>query len=193
MIITDAIARYRLYFALGYAMKIGTILLYLVSFVKYVYMQGVAQRGAIGIGHLFQVMGDFAYSIIAATYPYTSVLWNHALVIDQTDILSYGNMGMLGLVGVALLSNQIIKIAKALRRQVNTEIRRLQRVGSRPSYSQGSTTTINAAQIAQINIYNQHLPSDPKSDWANRPLVKFALAILGAYLAAVLAKFTGMV
>jgi hypothetical protein len=193
MKITDAIARYRLYFALGYTMKIGTILLYLVSFLTFVYMQGMELKGTPGVGHLFQQMGDFAYAIIVATYPYSSFLWNHALIINQAEPLSYGNLGILGLVGVALLSIQITKIAKALRHQVKIEIRRMERAGSMPSYPQGSATTINASQIAQVNIYNQNLPSDPKSGWANRPLVKFALSILGAYLAAVLAKLTGMV
>ena len=179
MKITDAILKYRLYYALGYTMWIGTILLYLVSFLTFVYWQGVELGSTPGIGRLFQIMGHLAYTIYITTYPYTSFIWKHALTINQADPFSYGNLSVLGLIGVAMLGIQTIKVAKALRCRVKAELRHMEEAGWRSSHQQGFATTINAAQIAQVNVYNQMLPADPKGGWSNRPWVKFALGKIG--------------
>jgi xanthosine utilization system XapX-like protein len=193
MKISEAILRYRIYYMLGYAMWLGTLLVYAVSFLTFVYWQGVELGGLPGFGIIFQAMGKLAYSVFAATYPYTSFIWDHALTINQGDPLSYGNLALLGLVGVAMLGVQIIKMARSLRSRVKAALRRAEESGWRTAPQQGFSTTINATQVAQVNVYNQALPTNSKdSGWLDRPLVKFALGILASYLVAILVKLTGV-
>ncbi|MFJ4053189.1 hypothetical protein ACIPZC_06935 [Pseudomonas sp. NPDC089743] len=193
MKISEAIFRYRTYYVLGYSMWTGTLLMYSVSAISFIYWQSVELENSPIFGHLLHVIGQLAYSIFSTTYPYTSVFWDHALTISQTNPLSYGNLALLGLVGVAMLGIQIIKAARSLRQRVRSELRHAEQAGWRAAPQQGNSTTINATQIGQVNVYNQALPPAPKEGgWFNRPLVKWALGILASYLVAVLVKLTGM-
>lgn len=192
MKISEAILRYRICYVLGYTMWLGTLLMYVASFLTFVYWQGIELGHVLVVGRLFQSMSKIAYTVFEATYPYTSLIWDHAITINQAEPLSYSNLGMVGLLGVALLGIQILRMARSLRSRVKGELQRVEEA-SWSHQTQGNTTTINAAQIGQVNVHNHSLPPDSKAlGWFDRPLVKWALGILASYIVAVLIKLTGV-
>lgn len=191
MKISEAILRYRIYYVLGYTMWLGTLLMYIASFLTFLYWQGIELGQVRIVGRLFQSMSKIAYTAFDATYPYTSLIWDHAISINQAEPLSYSNLGLVGLLGVALLGVHLLKMARSLRLRVKTELNRVEEKNWRHA-PQGNITTINAAQIGQVNVHNHSLPPDAKaSGWFERPLVKWAFGILASYIVAVLIKLTG--
>lgn len=192
MTLNEAIFRYRAFYVTGYALKIGTLLLYVVSALSFLYWQARELSDALIGGHFFWMLSEAVLKLYQVTAPYIGLVWKCALPISQTDPFSYGNLGMLGLLAVAMLGSYLTKAGRALKTRVKRELEKLEEAGWRASSQSSTCTTTNAIHIAQLNILNLQLPEAPPDSRMKR-ILKWALGIFSAYLVAVLAKLTGMV
>ncbi|MFV3327611.1 hypothetical protein ACNFG0_14205 [Pseudomonas sp. NY15372] len=192
MKLNEAILKYRAFYVVGYALKIGTLLLYAVSALSFFYWQGRELSGAPIGGHLFWMLSEAVLELYRATVPYIGLIWKCALPVSLTDPLSYGNLGLVGLLAVAIFASYLIKSARALRLRVKRELQRLEEAGWRASAQPSASTTVNATHIGQMNVYNQQLP-DVQPDTRMKRILRWVCGILSAYLVTVLAKLTGMV
>ena len=138
-------------------------------------------------------MQNLVADIYQVTSPYIGFVWKHAPTLSQENPLSYGNLLFFGLLGVMIIGKQILLSASQLKRRVQVQFERLEEAQWRNSMQNGAATQVNANQIGQINFYQQSMPPSPSGDWWQRPLGIVGLSIIGGYVVAILAKFTGMV
>lgn len=141
----------------------------------------------------WRVVQNLVADVYQATSPYIGFVWEHAPTLSQENPLSYGNLLFFGLLGVMIIGKQILLSASQLKRRVQVQLERLEEAQWRNSMQNGAATQLNANQIGQINFYQQSMPPSPSGDWWQRPLGIVGLSIIGGYVVAILAKFTGMV
>lgn len=168
-------------------------LFYLVSSLNFLHHQAEVLASTKIFGHLGGVVQNLVADVYQATSPYIGFVWEHAPTLSQENPLSYGNLLFFGLLGVMIIGKQILLSASQLKRRVQVQLERLEEAQWRNSMQNGAATQVNANQIGQINFYQQSMPPSPSGDWWQRPLGIVGLSIIGGYVVAFLAKFTGMV
>ena len=193
MNIQQAIRRYRIRQAVGFSLMVFGGLFYLVSSLIFLHHQAETLASTKFFGHLGGVVQNLVADVYQATSPYIGFVWEHAPTLSQENPLSYGNLLFFGLLGVMIIGKQILLSASQLKRRVQVQFERLEEAQWRNSMQNGAATQLNANQIGQINFYQQSMPPSPSGDWWQRPLGIVGLSIIGGYVVAILAKFTGMV
>ena len=168
-------------------------LFYLVSSLIFLHHQAEILASTKIFGHFGGVVQNLVADVYQATSPYIGFVWEHAPTLSQETPLSYGNLLFFGLLGVMIIGKQILLSASQLKRRVQVQLERLEEAQWRNSMQNGAATQLNANQIGQINFYQQSMPPSPSGDWWQRPLGIVGLSIIGGYVVAILAKFTGMV
>ncbi|AUG10933.1 hypothetical protein [Pseudomonas sp. S09G 359] len=193
MNIQQAIRRYRIRQAVGFSLMVFGALFYLVSSLIFLHHQAEILASTKIFGHLGGVVQNLVADVYQTTSPYIGFVWEHAPTLSQENPLSYGNLLFFGLLGVMIIGKQIFLSASQLKRRVQVQLERLEEAQWRNSMQNRAATEVNANQIGQINFYQQSMPPSPSGDWWQRPLGIVGLSIIGGYVVAILAKFTGMV
>jgi hypothetical protein len=191
--IQQAIRRYRIRQAVGFSLMVFGGLFYLVSSLIFLHHQAEILASTKIFGHLGGVVQNLVADVYQTTSPYIGFVWEHAPTLSQENPLSYGNLLFFGLLGVMIIGKQIFLSASQLKRRVQVQLERLEEAQWRNSMQNRAATEVNANQIGQINFYQQSMPPSPSGDWWQRPLGIVGLSIIGGYVVAILAKFTGMV
>lgn len=193
MNIQQAIRRYRIRQGVGLSLMVFGALFYFVSLLISLHRQAERLAESEIFGHLGAVMQNLVAEIYQITSPFIGFVWSNAPTLNQEKPLSYGNLLFLGLLGVMIVGKQLLLSAKHLKGRVQVQLERLEEAQWRNSMQNGTATQVNANQIGHINFYQQSMPSSSNSDWWQRPWGIVGLSIIGGYIVAVLAKFTGMV
>ncbi|KGE65854.1 YniB family protein [Pseudomonas reactans] len=193
MNIQQAIRRYRIRQGVGFSLMVFGALFYFVSLLISLHRQAEKLAESEIFGHLGGLMQNLVADIYQITSPFIGFVWNNAPTLNQEKPLSYGNLLFLGLLGVMIVGKQLLLSARHLRGRVQAQLERLEEAQWRNSMQNGAATQVNANQIGHINFYQQSMPQSSNGDWWQRPWGIVGLSIIGGYIVAVLAKFTGMV
>lgn len=193
--IKQALVKSRIYIWGGRFLIAAGFLFYIISTLLFVYhgAQELTQSP------LFWKLGVAAQNAIASIYeatsPFIGVVWRYAPTVDRYNVFSYGNLWFVGLLGVMALGGQLVKTGMALRRRINKQIERFEDSQWKASMNDkfAQSVSFKGNNIGTVNVYGLAMPDGSDRSFWKEPLGAAAISILTAYLAAVLAKLTGMV
>lgn len=192
MNIQQAILKSRIQLGVGAVLVVGGMLFYTVAGLLFLHHTGQKMAESKLLWQLGVSLQNLVAGIYQGTSPYLDFVWRYAPRLSQEDPFSFGNLLCLGLFGIMMVGGQLIGDGRRLKGRVRRQLERIEEYEWRRARQGGSGTVVNARDVGVININQEAMPPSTEKEWWERPLGILALAIVGGYIVAVLAKLTGM-
>lgn len=195
MNIRQAIIRSRAQRIVGCGFLLGGTLFYLVSLLMALYHAAKIMTDSPLLWQLGAIIQNMIASIFELTSPYIGFIWRNVPTLDLATPFTYGNLLLLGFLGVMIVGKQLMLAGRRLRARIHRQIERIEEMQWHHSMMPNNApngTSISANTIGQINISQHPMPPNPEGEWWARPWGVIGLSVISGYLVAVLSKLTGM-
>jgi hypothetical protein len=168
----------------GCGLLFSSALFYFVSLLMAIYRTAHSMSGSDLLWRFGAIVQNFIATLYELTAPYIGFVWRNVPTINQTDLFTYGNLLLLGFVGVMIVGKQLMLAGRRLQVRIQGQIERVEEMQWRDSMMKNSAsvgTVISAKSIGKINIFQQTMPPSPEGRWWTRPWGVIGLSIISGY------------
>lgn len=195
MNIQQAVRRSRIQRGVGGILIFAGALFYFVSLLMALYRNAESMSHSVLLAKIGAMIQNFIFALYETTEPFIGFVWRNVPTLNPADPFTDGNLLFLGLIGVMIVGKQLMLSGRRLGARIQRQIDRVEEMQwhhSMMAGGQAASSQVSAGRIDQLTIYQQPMPPNPDGEWWTRPWGILGLSIIGGYVVAVLAKFTGM-